>query len=288
MVQVSFKRGSLTEDIPRRLLTICIAVPILWRGFWWYPQLRTLFFQGVHAVMCMEWARMTKCSPLGMIIFPLVSVASVNCPDDTLFSLLLLVGVHSFMLSSDAAVTSPLAQLQATAGVLLITIPSRAWLQVSQQFSPTVSLLLTVWNCDTGALLAGRLGKAMGTNWEQPSWLKQISRKKTLEGLLGGFVAGVTTFQSLPFFWSVMTSWNLVPDGTVMELASMSTWERFKLGCVISVMAIIGDLWESTLKRTFEAKDSGSLLPGHGGVLDRFDSSLMAVILYAYKIQQGK
>ena len=268
-------------------MTICIGIPVLWRLFWWYPLLRTLFFQGVHAVMCWEWARMTDCTPLGMFLFPLVSVASVNCPDDTLFFLLTLVAVHSFMLSSDAPVTSPKAQLQATAGVLLITIPSRSWLQVSKQFAPTVSLLLTVWNCDTGALLAGRLGKAFQTNWNQPEWLTQASPKKTVEGLIGGFLAGVVTFCALPGFWNLMTYLGLLPPETEIELSSMDFWDRFRLGCALSVMAILGDLWESILKRTFEVKDTGAILPGHGGVLDRFDSSLMAVILYAHKIQQG-
>lgn len=287
MTRVARRKESLVADVPRRLLTISIGVPILWRVFWWYPSLRTLFFQGAHAVMCMEWARMTDCSPLGILLFPLVSVASVNCPDDTLFFLLLLVAVHSFMLTSEAPVTSPHAQLKATAGVLLITVPNRAWLQVSKQFCPTVSLLLTVWNCDTGALVAGRLGRVMGTNWIQPEWLLQSSPNKTLEGLCGGFFAGVTTFCALPWFWQLMTTFHLLPEDAEVELESMEFLDRFRLGCALSVMAILGDFWESTLKRTFEVKDSGSLLPGHGGVLDRFDSSLIAVILYAYKIQQS-
>lgn len=280
------KESSLFEDIPRRLLTICVGVPILWRLIWWYPNLRTLFFQGAHAVMCLEWARMTKCSDLGMIIFPFVSVASVNCKEDTLFLLCALFAVHSFTLASDAPPTALSAQLQATAGVLLITIPNRAWLQLSHHFAPTVSLLLTVWNCDTGALLAGRLGKAIGTNWSQPEWLRQASPNKTVEGLVGGFLAGVGTFCALPWFWDFMASMDLVPPGTEIELTTLDKWERFKLGCALSGMAILGDYWESILKRAFEVKDTGSLLPGHGGVLDRFDSSLMAVILYAHKIQQ--
>ena len=287
MTQMTRKKETLLEDIPRRLITICVGVPILWRIFWWYPLIRTIFFQGAHAVMCWEWARMTKCSRLGMALFPLVSVAAVNCPDDSLFFLLIMVAVHSFMLTSDAPVTSPIVQLQATAGVLLITIPNRAWLRVSQDFAPTVSLLLTVWNCDTGALIAGRLGKSMGTNWVQPDWLQQASPNKSLEGLLGGFLAGVGTFCALPLFWDVVIGLNLVPSDTVIELQSMVFWDRFRLGCALSVTAILGDWWESVLKRTFEVKDTGNLLPGHGGVIDRFDSSLLAVLLYSYKIQQS-
>lgn len=249
--------------------------------------MRNLFFQGAHAVMCYEWARMTKCSDLGLVLFPFVSVASVNCKEDKLFLLCAVFAVHSFTLASDEPVTSLAAQLQATAGVLLITIPNRAWLQLSQHFAPTVSLLLTVWNCDTGALLAGRLGRELGTKWPQPEWLKQASPNKTLEGLVGGFLAGVGTFCSLPWFWRLMTFLDLVPAETQIELETLSGWDRFKLGCALSVMAILGDYWESILKRAFQVKNTGSLLPGHGGVLDRFDSSLIAVILYVHKIQQS-
>ena len=63
-------------------------------------------------------------------------------------------------------------------------------------------------------------------------------------------------------------------------------WEsysnRLLLGVSLSLLAIIGDLVESSIKRQSQSKDSGSLLPGHGGVLDRFDSSLLAVLLYSF------
>jgi phosphatidate cytidylyltransferase len=61
-------------------------------------------------------------------------------------------------------------------------------------------------------------------------------------------------------------------------------WEtrqnRFVLGVTLSFLAIVGDLFESAIKRQSQSKDSGSILPGHGGVLDRFDSSLLAIMLY--------
>ena len=290
MTQTSSTRANLLADLPQRLATICLGVPILWRLVWWYPSLRVLFFQGAHAAMCMEWAQMTGSPTLGIMIFPLVSVASVNCPEDALFFVLLLVGVFSFILTSgDASISNPKTQLQATAGVLLITIPNRSWLAVSQQsFAPTVSLLLTVWNCDTGALVAGRLAKAGNNNQPlpQPEWLLQASPNKSVQGLLGGFVAGVVTFCTLPWFWRFVEWLHLVPPDTVHELPDLTAWDRFRLGCALSVLALLGDLWESTLKRSFGVKDTGRLLPGHGGVLDRFDSSLLAVMLYAYKIQQ--
>jgi phosphatidate cytidylyltransferase len=237
--------------------------------------------------MCWEWARLTPSAPLERLVFPLVSVGLANLTDETLFLLGILVWValRPLLWSSSSSTTAP-TQLTAAAGVLLLTIPHRAWLSVSQHFCPTVSLLLTVWNCDTGALIFGRLGKALGTAWPQPPWLRQASPAKSLEGLVGGFVGGLATFLLLPYFWNLLRRYDLLPPAAVVECTSLTLRERLMWGSLLALTALLGDLWESTLKRTFGVKDTGKLLPGHGGVLDRFDSSLLAVLLYQYLLGQ--
>jgi CDP-diglyceride synthetase len=131
--------------------------------------------------------------------------------------------------------------------------------------SDGVGLLLGVVLCcvasDIGAFLAGR---RFGRRHIAPS----ISPNKTAEGLLAGMAASVVV-------------------GFVL-VGSISPWGRFSalaLGVVVAVLAPLGDLCESLLKRDLGVKDLGGLLPGHGGVLDRFDAMLFALPAVYYLIK---
>ena len=117
-----------------------------------------------------------------------------------------------------------------------------------------ILFFLIVWAGDTGAYFAGR-------KYGKRKLFPVISPKKTQEGAIGGLLAGlgVTLIYKLAFLPSL--HWTGV---VIMPL-------------VVGVTAIIGDLCESFLKRAFDKKDSGSLLPGHGGLLDRFDSVIFSL-----------
>ena len=117
-------------------------------------------------------------------------------------------------------------------------------------------LLAGVWSFDTGAYLVGRtLGRRPFLPW--------ISPKKTLEGVLGGLV--VATFGV----------------AVVLAISGSSPVEALVLGPLLGATAQAGDLAESLLKRAAGVKDSGTLLPGHGGILDRVDSILFAAPVLA-------
>ena len=123
----------------------------------------------------------------------------------------------------------------------------------------TLLFLLIVWCSDTGAYFAG---KRFGTRKLYPL----ISPKKTIEGAVGAFAAawGVAALCKLTFFHEL--TWMAV---LVIPL-------------VVGGVSQIGDLCESFLKRAFEKKDSGQILPGHGGFLDRFDGVVFSLpIMYA-------
>ncbi len=116
--------------------------------------------------------------------------------------------------------------------------------------------LLIVWLTDTGAYL---FGKSFGKRKLWP----QISPNKTIEGSLGGTLVSVI----IPVVF-VMTG--------VME---GSLWLLIPFTIVLSIFGQMGDLVESALKRHFDVKDSGTFLPGHGGILDRFDSFIFVLPL---------
>ena len=122
-------------------------------------------------------------------------------------------------------------------------------------FTWVLLVFFAIWATDTGAFFVGR---AFGGRKLMP----EVSPKKTVSGAIGGFILAIVVasiFGSL----SVKNGFHL-------------WWQFASIGAVISIAGQIGDLVESALKRNYEVKDSGWILPGHGGVLDRFDSLLLA------------
>ena len=116
--------------------------------------------------------------------------------------------------------------------------------------------LLIVWLTDTGAYL---FGKAFGRRKLWP----QISPNKTIEGSLGGtLISTLIPIIFVSFGWLEGSLWFLIP-----------------FTIILSIFGQMGDLVESALKRHFDVKDSGNFLPGHGGILDRFDSFIFVLPL---------
>ena len=121
-------------------------------------------------------------------------------------------------------------------------------------------LLAAVWSYDTGAYVVGR---AIGRH----PFLPWVSARKTVEGVVGGLVAATTA------------------TAIVLAVMGRDPLEAVALGPFLGVAAQAGDLAESLLKRAAGVKDSGTVIPGHGGILDRIDSFLFAgPILVAYVV----
>ena len=130
------------------------------------------------------------------------------------------------------------------------------WLHAEQGALITIAVLLIVWSADSGAYFAG---KRFGKRKLAPA----ISPGKTVAGLVGGVAgaAGVALLLAV-----------LLPD---LSAAKIPLW--LLAAVVAALFSVVGDLYESRMKRRAGVKDSGSLLPGHGGILDRIDGLLAAL-----------
>ncbi len=232
---------------------IGLAAVALWAGglgFW-------LVVAAIALLMMAEWADLSGATQREKrlaqyaLTVPLAIMAPGLAAGPGFLALGLVVGAAFFV----AAVTR---KGQLAAGVLYSGLPVLALMALREH--PAHGLLFTfwamalVWACDTGAYFAGR---AIGG----PKLAPLISPNKTWAGFIGGVLcAGI--------FAGVLVLWCGLP--LMLALATP----------VLAMLAQLGDLFESHLKRSAGVKDSGNLLPGHGGILDRLDG-LVAVAPFA-------
>lgn len=247
--------SSARSDLARRaavgLALIAIGVAALWFGgfaFW-------LLTAIVGILMMGEWAVLTGATPhqARMAQYAISVPLAILCPlaaGPDFFAFGLVVGAAFFIA---AAYRKP----HVAGGALYVGLPIFSLLLLREQPD---GLLLTFWAiglvsaCDTGAYFTGR---AVGGPLLAPA----ISPGKTWSGLAGG-VGGALLFAAL-----------LMPLGLPLELVLVSP--------LLGALSQAGDLFESQVKRAAGVKDSGTLLPGHGGVLDRLDGLVPVAVAAA-------
>lgn len=143
-------------------------------------------------------------------------------------------------------------------GVAYVAVPfsllhQLAYLNETYSWQPILGLLLLIWSADTGAYIAGK-------NFGKHKLLERVSPGKTWEGWVGGTVLAVAVSYVLALFFQ-----------------DLALYQWIGIAVLVAIFGVLGDLVESLLKRSLGVKDSGTLLPGHGGILDRFDSLIMAI-----------
>jgi phosphatidate cytidylyltransferase len=262
------------SGLKQRVLTAMVLVPLLLASLFLLPgtgwQLLTCL---PIAVAAGEWARLAgyqRTSRLAFIGIVLAScLAFVAALSSTGFSagagglssLLLVVALMFWAIAAPIwlyrgwRVTQPL--LLGAAGWIVL-VP--AWLAaVFLQRSPwlLLAMLLVVWIADTAAYFSGR-------RFGHRKLAPQISPGKTWEGVIGAFVAVLV--------YGFIVNLVLQPSANIYDRAVFLIFVA-----ALTVLSMVGDLFESWIKRGAGAKDSGSLLPGHGGVLDRIDSLTAAL-----------
>ena len=271
-----------------RILTAAVLIPLvillLFRAPFW---LVTLATAGVALLACWEYLGLADASgaetPRWLVLFAVAGLFAIAFfrPE------MLMAGFSALALLVFAVVAfrSPLERvlLDTSASVFgllyigfaLITIP----LILAQEHGPSLLLLLfcVVWAGDIAALYIGR---SLGRYKLAP----KLSPNKTWEGSIGSIAGSLLVTVGLVLLSEQMARHSL------MGLSYEGSWAHWLLLAVaLNVAAQVGDLVESALKRGAKVKDSGTLLPGHGGVLDRIDALLLAapVLWYAQLVQQS-
>jgi phosphatidate cytidylyltransferase len=255
-----------------RLLSGGVLLAIAVVVVWFAP--RVLFLavaELILALACVEYVRLARASGLDLPLVPTTLGAALTSLGITSNRWTPLSGTLDVALITafGAAALLTLARWRgerdaialAAAGVfpaLYIGVPVGAMAVIQAHGRDRLFLMmLTVFVSDTGQYYAGRL---FGRRPLAPV----VSPKKTIEGAAGGFVCGTLVMVFAGGWW----------------LPGVNAGVRALLGAVIVALGIAGDLFESMLKRSAGVKDSSSLIPGHGGILDRIDALLFVAPVY--------
>jgi len=264
----------MNAGLRSRVVTASTLAPIILALVWFanVPVL-TVFFCGVSLIGAHEWLRLCGVrEPLvraGFYIAVVLIAAGVVVYPQAAPWFLAFVVLYWFVLAYRTLLywraDRPVWLLgKLVTGVLILSggWVAAVWHKVLLNGAPylLVSLLLIIWAADTGAYFAGR---RFGKHKLSP----RISPGKTVEGMLGGILGALLVSVVSGVFW--------------LHLGGFRLFAWLCLVALVVVFSVIGDLVESTAKREAGMKDSGNLLPGHGGMLDRIDSLTAAAPMLA-------
>jgi phosphatidate cytidylyltransferase len=256
------------SNLLQRVLTAVVAVPVLLYLVYWAPPLAFTALVVLAAIISAHEfykivaADVTRLAWLGPALSAAIVVALVFFSDDprawaAVAAGLPVVALLTFLVKpGDLSTVPPRAGALALGALYTGVLPALVALihRVPEHGPDCIVLLLTIsFLGDTGAYAAGRL---FGRHKLYPA----VSPKKTVEGSIGGLAASAGA--------ALLASLWYLPE---LPIAS-----GIGLGLVLGALGQAGDLCESLLKRAYGVKDSGRLLPGHGGLLDRIDATLFA------------
>ncbi len=281
-----------------RALTGVIFVALLVGCIVWHPYTFAVLFAVISALTTWEFGTIVNrnadlqvnrfiTSVSSAYLFIAVLSYNVNLMDATVFIPYLISIMYlmiselyfdrknniqnwAFALMSQIYIALPFALLNTMS---FVNMPDSCFLpQLVYYYWYPLALFIFLWSSDTGAYCFGSL---LGRH----SLFPRVSPKKSWEGSIGGTLVALLASQ-------IIATYIPFCDG-LQEHYSRYVWGGFALTVVI--FGTWGDLVESLLKRRLGIKDSGNMIPGHGGMLDRFDSSLMAipaVVIYIYTVIQ--
>jgi phosphatidate cytidylyltransferase len=246
---------NLLLRVAAALVLAPLTMAIAYAGGWLWAVLVTLAVIGLYVewLMIVGVAQQTRVVASGVVALA-ISGFCLACGRVDASLLVLALGL------AGTALLSPERRGWTATGFIYAAAAEIASVQVRLDhtvgFAALMLILLVVWVTDIGGYFAGR---GIGG----PKLWPRVSPKKTWAGAIGGFAASVAVAAGFAAF-------GLGKTGPLLAL-----------GAVLSVASQLGDLFESAVKRRFGVKDSSQLIPGHGGLLDRLDGFVAAVVLAA-------
>ncbi|WP_196157226.1 phosphatidate cytidylyltransferase [Reinekea sp. G2M2-21] len=262
----------------QRVLTAAILAPLMLAGIFLLPDVGFRVFIGlIVALGAWEWANIsgvkTQGGRIGVAVVSVLLLFAIHFAipvASTLWSALILMTLVWWLIASVTVFLYPKKATWLSSVVLRIAVAvpvlgafwmGLVWLKNQPQSVLLLTwLMLLVWGADIGAYFAGRL---FGNRKLAP----KVSPGKTWAGVYGGMLTSVLV--------SVIIAYFFLPDHDLKGWA----WLVLLSSAVVAI-SVMGDLFESLLKRNRGIKDSSALLPGHGGILDRIDSLCAATPMF--------
>ena len=267
--------------LKQRVITAAVGVPLIIAAVWFGNPWFSLLIAAVVLLSTLEFYRMVAKSGEGQpltyfgLLFALalaLSPLGLHCKNTDILPLAMALGIVIsllWLLCRSPRENALRRWAWTIAGALYVGWMLSYWvnLRLLDEGAAWVYLaLLTTFANDTGAFFVGR-------RWGKRKLASSISPRKTWEGAIGGMLSGIA---GAFIVFAILNVFSPLP---------LSYWQIILLGFLVSLFAQLGDLVESLLKRNLGAGESGKLLPGHGGILDRFDSLIFAgVVVYYYAI----
>lgn len=237
-----------------RILSSLVMVPLVLGAIYMGDPFLNLLMLVVGSMWCWEWTTMieNKNPALYAVIYAVAMIYSLLLPLSLLW-LIIVVACAAFMAYKVRKEKHPLLLLL---GVLYISVGMGAlmWIYDAVGAVMTLWLIFAVWSVDVG-------GYVFGSMIGGPKLAPKISPKKTWAGLIGGVLLAATVCGGFVYLMGVNTNIFILFTAVAASLA---------------VIAQIGDLCESAIKRYLGIKDSSNLIPGHGGIFDRIDGLVFA------------
>jgi phosphatidate cytidylyltransferase len=257
------------SHLRKRVLSVSVAVPILVTAVHWSSFSYFLIFLVIVTLAMLEFYRLASSGGMnpnkllgiggGVVTYTLVFMHTSGHVSVGYLYLLCPMVALIYLAELYQRGASPFTNIAYTLlGIVYVSGPFAllhvtAFSQGAYSHEVVMGILLILWANDTGAYL---IGSSIGRR----SLFKRISPNKSWEGTVGGAILALIVSYAIACYFNSI---------------GLATW--LGIGGIIVVAGTYGDLIESMLKRSFNTKDSGRIIPGHGGFLDRFDSFLLAI-----------